>query len=85
MCTVNPNRPGSSEAVCLESRRHSRLFQRGIVVFFGFGGRDVADTIDPLEGCELERLEAARVPEIHRRAIRTTDEIDKAPGARTCK
>ena len=56
------------EAVWLESRRHSRLFYRRIIVLLGFGGRDVADgfeqppviePVDPFEGGVFDSLEAA--------------------------
>jgi hypothetical protein len=49
-----------------ESRRHSWLVQRGVVVFLGLGWRDVADRlqqpaivepIDPFQGRELDGFE----------------------------
>ena len=54
------------EAIWFESRGHSRLFYRRIIMLLGFGGRDVADgfeqaamvePVDPFEGRIFDGLE----------------------------
>jgi hypothetical protein len=59
------------EAVSFESRRQLLLVEHGVVAFFGFGRRDVADglqqpaivePVDPGQGRELDGLEAPPRP-----------------------
>ena len=59
------------EAVSFKSRRQLLLFEHGVVAFFGFGRRDVADgleqpaivePVDPGQRRELDGLEAPPWP-----------------------